>query len=206
MAIANFESRELHYKVVYFGAHGSGKTENLRAIFRETSPEIKAGLFDLKGGGPSDYFEFLPLSLGLVEDYQVKLHLYTFWSCPFMSSVKESLLRGIDGYVVVMDARQEAFADNIRVMEETRQMLLDFGYNWGELPSVIQFNKMDEKDLVPKKILREELNSWGAKECFSVAIRAEGTMETLKLISQQIMRLGMSDRMLSTEGANHELQ
>ena len=78
MAVANFETREINCKVLYFGCAGAGKTENLRSIYRKTSPEVLAGLFDMGPVESSQTFEFLPISLGYVREYHLKLHLYFF--------------------------------------------------------------------------------------------------------------------------------
>ena len=188
MAITNYETRELILKIMYFGASGSGKTENLRSIYRLTSPEVRAGLFELEGKGQSSFFECVPLSLGYVRDYHIKLHVYSYAKSPFMPSVDGSLLRGLDGYVVVFDSRKEAFGENLSALDETNLMLTEAGYNLADLPRVIQYNKMDLNGLVPLNILREELNPGGSLECESVAISSEGTMETLRLISQQVLR------------------
>ena len=40
MAYANFETREIHCKVLYVGAKGSGKTENLKSIFHKTQVRL----------------------------------------------------------------------------------------------------------------------------------------------------------------------
>lgn len=188
MAITNFETRELHCKIVYFGASDVGKTENLRSIYRRTSPEVRAGLFDLGESGPSKYFEFLPLSLGYVRDYQIKLHLYTYFETNFMRTLPGTLLKGLDGFVFVNDARVDALASNIKAYDETKRLLADEGFNVSELPQVIQYNKMDLDHLVPLKILKEELNPFGGVDCSSVATASEGTMETLRLISQMVLR------------------
>ena len=188
MAIANFETREIHCKIIYFGASGVGKTENLRSIYRKTSPEVLAGLFDMKDISPSKMFEFLPVSLGYVRDYHIKLHLFTFQPFDLMPIASDTLMRGVDGVVFVNDARLMCLTENVEARQQMMEILKRYDYNFYEMPRVAQHNMMDKADLIPAKILKEELSLFGGEDCLSVASESEGTLETLKLISGQVLR------------------
>jgi hypothetical protein len=60
VAFTNFETKDIHCKVIYFGAPSSGKSENLRSIFNQTSAEIKSGLLELRQeDGSTRYFDFV---------------------------------------------------------------------------------------------------------------------------------------------------
>ena len=188
MAIVHYENREIHCKIIYFGAKGSGKTTNLRSIYQQTSSDLKSGRFQLLGPAPRQGFGFLPLSLGYVEDYHVKVHLYADCASPFMPSIDKTLLAGVDGYVSVCDARVDAFLDNLNELTHTRKRLQRAGYHLGELPHVIQYNKVDLLPLVPHRVLQEELNPQGSLDCRSIATMSKGTMETLILITKQVLK------------------
>lgn len=185
MAFTNFESKEIHCKVLYFGAPGSGKTANLKSIFTATSTEVQAGLLELQDdGGTTPYFDFLPLSLGRVRDFHLKLHLYTLPMNSLFQTVSSVILKGVDGFVFVADSRVESLADNAEYLKRCRKILIDEGFNIAELPRVIQYNKRDLPGIVSIDILRQELNPSGAPDFEAVANKGQGVIETLEGLAQ----------------------
>ncbi len=204
MAITNFDHREIVCKIVYFGAAQAGKTANLRSLCRILAPEIRAGLFDIGDDANPTPLEFLPLSLGYVKDYHLKVHLHTFEPMPFMPVLASTILRGIDGYVFVCNAEASALEANLKSMQMTESVLKDEGYILSELPRVVQYNKMDKDKVVPLAILREGLNSRGTLDCESIATNSTGTLETLQLIVQQCLRLvAVSEDLKGLNGGLH---
>ena len=158
MAFTNLESREIHCKVIYFGPPSSGKTANLRSIFNTTAAEVRSGLLELQeDSGSTKFFDFLPLSLGQVRDFHVKLHLFTLPMNSLYQSVPSVILRGIDGMVFVADSRVESMAENVDYLGRCRRLLLEEGYNMSELPRVVQYNKRDVPHAMPLEIMRQEL-------------------------------------------------
>ncbi|TWW12170.1 cell polarity determinant GTPase MglA, partial [Planctomyces bekefii] len=168
---------------------GSGKTENLRSVFRSTSAEIKSGLLELEENtGPTKFFDFLPISLGYVKDFHLKLHLFTLPTNSLYESVRSVILKGVDGFIYVADARVEAMADNVDGLAATRRMLTEEGYNVAEMPRVIQYNKFDLQDIVPYDVLRQELNPGGVPDHKAVATQGLGTMETLQSMAKLVLK------------------
>jgi signal recognition particle receptor subunit beta len=181
MAFTNFETQEIHCKVIYFGAPGSGKTANLRSIFTSTSSEVQSGLLELQDeGGSTCYFDFLPLSIGKVRDFHLKLHLFTLPMNSLYQTVPSVILKGVDGFVFVADSRVECLADNAEHLQRCRKIFLDEGYNITELPRVIQYNKRDLPGTVSLDILRQELNPSGHLDFEAVATKGHGVVETLE--------------------------
>ncbi|MCX6123955.1 MAG: gliding-motility protein MglA [Proteobacteria bacterium] len=181
MAFTNFESKEIHCKVIYFGAPGSGKTANLKSIFTSTSAEVQSGLIELQDeGGSTLFFDFLPLSLGRIRDFHLKLHLFTIPLNSLYQTVPSVILKGVDGFVFVADSRVECMADNAEYLQRCRKIFLDEGFNVTELPRVIQYNKRDLPGAVPVEILRQELNPSGTLDFEAVATKGKGVVETLE--------------------------
>lgn len=181
MAFANFDTKEMHCKVIYFGAPRSGKTANLRTIFNTTSAEIQSGLLELQDdGGSTRFFDFLPLSLGHVRDFHLRLHVFTVPMNSLYQSVPSVILRGVDGFVFVADSRVECMADNAEYMKRCRRILLDEGYNVSDLPRVIQYNKRDMPGIMPVEIMRHELNPTGVPDFEAMATKGTGVIETLE--------------------------
>jgi signal recognition particle receptor subunit beta len=189
MAFTNFDTKEINCKIVYFGPRGAGKTANLRAIYGSTSTDVRSGLIELEGGeGPTRFFDFLPISLGQVRDFHLKLHLFTLPANSLYESVTSVILKGIDGFVFVADSRVEAMADNVQALRDTRRLLTEEGYNVADMPRVFQYNKSDLEDLVPAEILRAELNPGSLPDQKAVATQGVGTMETLQAMAKQVLK------------------
>lgn len=189
MAFTNFETKEINCKVLYFGARSAGKTENLRSIYRNTSAEVRSGLLELEEvAGPTKFFDFLPISLGHVKDFHLKLHLFTLPTNSLYESVSSVILKGVDGFVFIADSRVEAMADNVEGMAMARRLLTEEGLNVADMPRVIQYNKRDLPDLVPLEVLRQELNPGNVPDHKSVATQSLGTLETLQSMAKLVLR------------------
>ena len=188
MAFTNFDTKEINCKIIYFGADHCGKSENLRSIYASTADEMKSGIMELddpdKG---SKYFDFLPISLGHVNDFHIKLHLFTLPAKNLFETVASVLLKGVDGFVFVVDSRLERLAANIECYRSVDRLFREEGYDLGELPRVVQYNKRDLSGLVPLDVLREELNPFGGAEQEAIASESVGTMETLQVMAKQIL-------------------
>ena len=205
MAFTNFETKDIHCKVIYFGPAAAGKSENLKSIFNQTSAEIKSGLLELQqDDGSTRYFDFLPLSVGTLGEYHVKLHLFTLPVSSLYQSTASVILRGVDGFVFVADSRAECLVDNIKALNKCRKALQDEGYNVAELPRVIQYNKRDLPGIFPVEILRQELNAAGYPDIEAAATKSLGVMECLEAIARQIMdKLEQGQHQMSHTGAHH---
>ena len=190
MAFTNFETKEINCKILYLGAEGSGKSCNLEKILELTSPEVKSGLLERKPGDASTQglFEFLPISLGFVKDFHIKLHLYTLPQNSLYETVPSVILKGIDGFVFVADSTIEKLGENIKALEEAKRVLSLEGILPSTVPAVMQYNKRDLPSVTPIEILRAELNTARIPEIEASAQKGEGVMNTIKLISQQVIK------------------
>ncbi len=192
MAYANFETREIHCKILYVGARGSGKTENLKSIFHKAQVRLtKEPLtFQEKFSAP---FEFMPLSIGQLKDFHVKLHIYTLPEHNLYPTFNMVIARGIDGIVFVVDSSLSALQNNIDAWLKLKDLLTLEGYNLSSLPRVLQYNKRDEKDALSLESLRSEFNPQGLADVEAIATQHLGTMETVQKISGLVLdELGRS--------------
>jgi hypothetical protein len=205
VAFTNFESKEIHCKVIYFGPSSAGKTENLKSIFNQTSSEIKSGLMELhQEDGSTRYFDFLPLSIGQFRDFHIKLHLFTIPVSSLFQSTASVILRGVDGFVFVADSRAECLVDNVKALNNCRKVLQEEGYNVSDLPRVIQYNKRDLSGIIPLEILRHELNPSGHPDIETSATANVGVIECLELIARQIMeKLEQGQQHSTSPGSNY---
>ena len=175
MAYANFETREIHCKILYVGAKGSGKTENLKSIFPKTQVRLTREplAFEDKHNAP---FEFMPISIGQLKDFHVKLHIYTLPEHNLYPTFNMVITRGIDGLVFVVDSSLGALQDNIDAWAKLKDSLTHEGYNLSSLPRVLQFNKRDEHDALSIDALRDEFNTQGLTDIEAVATQHLGTL------------------------------
>lgn len=189
MAFTNFDTKEINCKIFYFGPPYCGKTTNLRAIYKKTSLEFQSGLMRFEETTyPTRFFDFLPLSLGQIRDYHVKLHLYTLPTNSLYKHVNSVLLKGIDGFVFVVDSAFDALNENIKYLNYVKNILIDEGVNFLELPKVFQYNKRDLHDAIPVPILRQTLNTYGVNDNEAIASQGIGSMETLQQIAKLILK------------------
>lgn len=210
MAFTNFETKEIHCKVIYFGPTSAGKTENLKSIFNQTSVEIKSGLLELQEqDGSTRYFDFLPLSIGQLGEFHIKMHLFTLPVSTLYQSTASVILRGVDGFIFVADSRAECLVDNVKALNNCRKALKDEGYSVSDMPKVIQYNKRDLPGIMSIDLLRKELNPSGDPDMEVSAKANVGIVECLESIARQIMdkldqgRTQSADRR-RIQGENHD--
>lgn len=189
MAFTNFDSKEINCKIVYFGCQGSGKTSNLRSIYSSTSQDIQSGLLEFETDEyDKKFFDFLPVSLGHVNDFHIKLHLYTLPHNPLYETVVSTILKGIDGFVFVVDSRFDSMGDNIEAFLHAKRLLSEDGLNPNDLPSVIQYNKRDVQGAVSIEKLRQEFNPLNTADCESIATEDQGTMDTVQKMAKLVLK------------------
>lgn len=187
MSFTNFESKEVNCKILLFGPHQAGKSTNFASYITNLSQEIKSGAYILQEGEKAPFFEFLPVSMGEVEGFHIKLHLYSvpnYWPSPLLQSV---FFRGVDGFLFVADSRAESMVSNLESMRLARSQLLEAGYAPNEMPHVLQYNKRDLQSIMPLTVLREALNHYNVPDIESVATKSIGTMECLEQLAKQVL-------------------
>ena len=188
MAFTNHQTKEINCKIVYFGCRGSGKTTTLRSIYNQTSAETKSGLSELDSDvGPTNFYDFLPVSLGQLKGYHLKLHLYSLPHSSLYRSVTPTILRGLDGVVFIADSSVESYYDNVESLEQMKTTLFSNNYILGEIPRVFQYNKRDLEGAVPVPILRQQLNPAGFIDTETVATNSIGTLEALQAMAKLVM-------------------
>lgn len=187
MAFVNADAREINCKIVYVGASGAGKSENLKAIFHHVSPDVKAGLLEFDTSyQATKYFDFLPISMGQLGDFHLKLHLFTLPVHSAFSQLRPLILRGIDAYVFVADSRMEYLSSGYAELSRFRREMTDQGHDLSIIPGLVQYNKRDLPDAVPIAFLQSCLNEGRLPQQEAVAAKFIGTMETLNLLVKQV--------------------
>jgi len=185
MVLFNHATREMTAKIVYYGPGLCGKTTNLMVIFDKLDPASKGKMLSLATKTDRTlFFDLLPVDIGKVGPFNLKIQLYTVPGQVFYNETRKLVLKGADAVVFVADSQpamveadRESFAN---LMDNLEQNQIDPN----DTPIVIQFNKRDLPGVVPVDQLQESLGFEGYPYTEASAIKGHGVMETFKLISK----------------------
>jgi hypothetical protein len=189
MSFLNHMSRELNCKLVYYGPGLCGKTTNLQFVHDRTNPAARGKMVSLATESERTlFFDFMPLELGKVGGYKVRLHLYTVPGQVFYEASRKLILRGVDGVVFVADSQLARLDANEESLEDLATNLGEYGYSLDTLPLLIQYNKRDLPAIASVEELRAGLNPKGAPDIEASARSGAGVMETLRGISKMVLK------------------
>ncbi|MCS7050049.1 MAG: GTPase domain-containing protein [Thermomicrobium sp.] len=181
MALIDIAAREIHAKIVYYGPGLSGKTTNLYVIHRSLPEHAKSDLVSIDTEQERTlFFDFLPLDVGTIHGYRLRLQLYTVPGQTLYRQTRVAVLSGADGVVFVADAQRERLSDNLQSLRELAQNLIKQGKRPIEFPLVLQYNKMDLPSALPISVLDRYLNPMRAPRYPAIAVQAVGVVETLR--------------------------
>jgi len=188
LSFLNYSTREINFKIVYYGPGLSGKTTNIKYIYEKVKSDNKGKLVSLATETERTlFFDFFPLDLGTIKDYKVRFHLYTVPGQIYYSASRKLILRGVDGLVFVADSQIERFEANIESMQDMLENLNDYKLDFATIPYILQLNKRDLPNVTPANELIAALRRKNEPVLEGVASRGDGVVETLKAISKLIM-------------------
>jgi len=188
LSFINFAAREINCKIVYYGAGLGGKTTNLQHIYQKTAEQQKGKMISLATETDRTlFFDFLPLDLGTVRGFKTRIHLYTVPGQVFYDASRKLILRGVDGIVFVADSQQERMDANLEAMDNLQENLTEHGYDFKQIPYVLQLNKRDLPNVLPTDSLRQELMKKSEPVYEAIACQGTGVFETLKEIARQVL-------------------
>jgi len=189
MSIINYASREIQFKIVYYGPALCGKTTNLGYIHQRINPGNRGDLVSLATAADRTlFFDFLPLDLGSVRGFKTRIHLYTVPGQVFYDASRKLILRGVDGIVFVADSQQERMDANVEALDNLMSNLTEHGYDFNKIPYVLQLNKRDLPNVLPVDSLSRELRKKNEPIVEAVAFQGVGVFETLKEIARQVLQ------------------
>lgn len=189
MPYINHSTREISFKVVYYGPGLCGKTTNLQYIYNKTPLGHKGKLVAIDTEDERTlFFDFLPLSLGEIRGFKVRLHLYTVPGQPFYTASRKLIIRGLDGIIFIADSQIERMDANIESLKELNANLSALGYELKKIPFILQYNKRDLQDIAPVEMINSLLNTGGAQWFEAIATKGEGVFDTLKNMLRHLLR------------------
>lgn len=188
MSFVNFSASEIISKIVYYGPSLGGKTTNIRYIEQNTKEASKGKLISLTTETDRTlFFDFIPLALGKVKDFNVRFHLYTVPGQMFYDTSRKLLLKGVDGIIFVVDSTPNRLEQNAESMGALVKNLHLMDVDIADIPMVVQYNKRDVSGALPINELCHVVNKVNAPEFESIATEGIGVFETLKGLSKIIM-------------------
>jgi signal recognition particle receptor subunit beta len=191
MSLVNFTTREITCKIVYYGPGRSGKTTNLQYIYGRVPEERRGRMVSLATQTDRTlFFDFLPLELGSISGFATRFQLYTVPGQVYYNATRKLVLQGADGVVFVGDSQARQLDENLESLQNLQINLLEHGIDVRDVPFVLQYNKQDlPRDLIltPEE-LDDQLNFRGVPSCPAAAVTGQGVFETLRAISERVLR------------------
>ena len=191
MALINHRTREIHFKIVYYGCGLCGKTTNLKSLHDRLPPERRGKLISIATDHERTlFFDFLPIDLGQVNGFLTRFHLYTVPGQVYYRLSRRAVLQGVDGLVFVADSHPGREAANRESLADLREHLTTIGITGpalARIPWVMQYNKRDLPLAVPVSRLRADLNTQNWPEFEAVASDGRGVSESLRSICKSVL-------------------
>jgi len=190
MAFINLANNEIQCKIVYYGPGRGGKTTNLLYIYEAMTDNIRGKMVTIDTKGDRTlFFDFLPLELGIIKDWKIKIQLFTVPGQVIYNATRKLVLKGVDGVVFVGDCIKVQKDRNIESFENLIENLNGEGFEENDIPLVFQYNKIDLWNTNIPTLSGEEmnaiLNSDRNYPWFSAcALKGEGVFDTLREISK----------------------
>jgi signal recognition particle receptor subunit beta len=139
------------------------------------------------------FFDYMPLDIGKIKGFDVKIQLYTVPGQVKYESTRKLVLKGADGVVFVADSREERQQKNKISLKSLNDNLKFYGLNIFKIPLVMQYNKRDlmgsDMRILEIETLENDLNRQ-LKAPFFAASALSGVMVVPTL--KEIMNLTMA--------------
>ncbi|MBI2341344.1 MAG: gliding-motility protein MglA [Deltaproteobacteria bacterium] len=188
MAFINEKSKEINCKIVYYGPPRCGKSTSLKQICSEIKKDTKGELISLTSDDDKTlYFDFVPITLGKLKDFTIRLHLYTVPGEVAYEANRKIISKGVDGVVFVADSQIEKVELNLSSMRELKDILKHEGVDFIDVPHVIQYNKRDLPNAAPLLELRKLLNKHAVPDFETVATKGSGVFDAFQSISSKVL-------------------
>jgi mutual gliding-motility protein MglA len=186
MASINAKEKVIECKIVYYGPGRGGKTTNLEFIHKAGKKYVTSEMVSINTKGDRTlFFDFLPIGLGKIKGYDVKVQLYTVPGQTKYNSTRKMVLKNVDGIVFVADSLEIRRKSNMLSLKNLQENLREQNLNIFKIPLVLQFNKRDLSEqgipIMSVDVMEKELNS--KLKCPTVtasALKGAGVADTLK--------------------------
>src|SRR3989454_2827345 len=190
MSIINYASREIQFKIVYYGPALCGKTTNLGYIHQRIDPTNRGDLVSLATAADRTlFFDFLPVRAVAIKGFVTKFQLYTVPGQVIYNATRQLVLRSVDGIVFVADSQWEKMEENVESFKNLEDNLAKQNMSLDDVPYVLQYNKRDLPNIAPVNYLDYVLNNRKKRmQSFEViSSTGQNVFATLNAVSQILL-------------------
>ena len=144
MAILNLKKRQIECKIVYYGPGRCGKTTNMEFIYKTYTKQVTGEMVSIDTEGDRTlFFDFLPMGLGEIKGFDVRMQVYTVPGQVQYRSTRKLVLKGVDGVIFVADSLAVRREKNMLSLKDLQHNLKEYGISIFKIPLVMQHNKRD---------------------------------------------------------------
>jgi mutual gliding-motility protein MglA len=190
MPIINYASKEIQFKVVYYGPALCGKTTNLQYIHSRISPSYRGDLISLATAADRTlFFDFLPVDAVVLQGFKTKFQLYTVPGQVIYNTTRQLVLRSVDGVVFVADSQWDKMQENVESFRNLEENLGRQHLKLDELPYALQYNKRDLTEVAPINYLEFLLNNRKRRVRYFEAVATTGlnVFTALDVVTQLLL-------------------
>ena len=205
MSLLDPREKTISLKVVYYGPGLGGKTTSLKYIHKVIDPEGRVKLVSLDTDEDRTlFFDFLPIELGLVGSFKVKIQGFTVPGQVKYNMTRRYVLTGADGIVFVADSDPARLVENVESLINLGDNLRAHGLNVNNIPLVFEYNKQDLNNSISPAELEEKLNFRKVPGYATVATRGDGIFEAFMAVSKLMVSRVIKTYNLKEEQADEE--
>jgi signal recognition particle receptor subunit beta len=188
MPIINYRTREINCKIVYVGPSLGGKTTNIQNIHTMIPDQNRTRLSSIDTEGDRTlFFDYFSMDLEDIAGFKTKFLIYGVPGQPYYRSTRKMVLNGVDGLVFVADSDKSRIQDNLESLEDLKEMLKEYGYDYATIPMVFQYNKRDLFFITPADEFEELLNDRGCRSFEAIAIQNKGVVDTFRAVCAEVI-------------------
>ena len=188
MVQISFAKKEILIKIVYYGMALGGKTTSLQYIHSRIKNKSSAKLYSVKTEEDRTlFFDFLPITIPSLNDYKVKLKLYTVPGQVKYASTRRAVLAGTDGIVFVVDSQKHLIKENQESLQDLADNLKFYNFDINKIPLVMQYNKRDLKNTLPLGECKKNFNVKNWPDFPTIAINGAGVLDAFFEISKRVV-------------------
>lgn len=194
MALVNYGTKEITFKLVYYGTGLGGKTTNLKVIHSQLSPQTRGELVSLATETERTlFFDFMPLDLGDINGFKARISMYTVPGQEEYNKSRKLILRDVDGIVFVADSSNLRSDENQKSLQNMMDNLKEYRLTLDDIPWVLQYNKRDISNMMTVERMESELNMSKVPAFEAVALEGKGVFATLKAITKLMLNRAKGD-------------
>jgi mutual gliding-motility protein MglA len=190
--VINHTLKQIHCKIVYYGAPMVGKSTNLSHLHRCLPDQQKSELRAIATENEHTwFFDFLSPESEIMSNHQVFFHVYTSPGVILQPFYRTKVVDEADGVVFVADPQPTRHRENKRSLRELASYLAAQQKTLHDVPIVLQYNKRDLFGSTTRARLDRDLNRFGWPVYEATAMEGISVVETFDAIRTRVIQQRM---------------